>query len=137
MVFRTAMDIDLYKITQRQRNLLPSRKESNYDAAATGAGAGDESLTLGKLRISTSPPALLLLGLFSSWPFSLFSLLLLSAESAGVSSDSLSIFLGGAFQRGISHTTPVKVFMVKPPLVHLRHGLPDLSKARSPALMAP
>lgn len=105
----------------------------------TAGGAGDEALTLGALRISTSPPALLwlLLALFSPWPFSLFSLLLPSAESAGVSSDSFSDFLGGAVQREISHTTPVKLFNVKPPLAHLRQGLPDRSKARRPALMAP
>jgi hypothetical protein len=45
--------------------------------------------------------------------------------------------LGGAVHRGISHTTPVNVLSVKPPLFHLRQGLPDRSSARRPALMAP
>lgn len=33
--------------------------------------------------------------------------------------------------------TPVKLLSVKDPLAHLRHGLPERSSARSPALMAP
>lgn len=116
-----------------------------YEAAATGAGAGagDEALRLGMLCISTSPPfsppTLLLAVLLFSWPFSsLFSLLLLSAESAGVSSESPSpLGLGGAVHRLISQTTPVKLLSVKLPLAHLRHGFPDRSRARRPALMAP
>lgn len=111
----------------------------DYDAAATAAGAGDEALLLGMLCISTSPPALLGAVLPGSCPFSLFSLLLLSAESAaGVASESPSAAgLGGAVHRLISHTTPVKLLSVKLPLAHLRQGLPDLSRARRPALMAP
>lgn len=32
---------------------------------------------------------------------------------------------------------PVKVFSVNEPLDHLRHGAPERSRARRPALMAP
>ena len=109
--------------------------------AGAGAGAGDGSAaTLGALCISTSPP--LLLASLLTWLSSsllLFSLLLLSAADAGVdpSTDDSGRDLGGAVHRGISQTTPVKLLSVKPPLVHFRHGLPDRSSARRPALMAP
>lgn len=113
-------------------------RKATQDEAATATGAGDEALTLGTLCISVSPPTLLALALFSSWPFSLFSLLLPSAELApDSSSPSSSEGLGGAVHLGISHTTPVKLLSVKPPLAHLRQGLPDLSRARRPALIAP
>lgn len=94
---------------------------------------------LGALVISMSPP-LLLVSLLSCWlALSLFSLLLPSTET-GADDESVEVsgeILGGATQRGISQTTPVKLFMVKPPLLHLRQGLPDLSRARRPALIAP
>jgi hypothetical protein len=87
---------------------------------------------------------LLLVSLLTSGPSSLFSLLLssltlASAETVAESSPVLSAGLGfgGATQRGISHIVPVKLFKVKPPLLHFRHGLPDRSRARSPALIAP
>lgn len=108
---------------------------------ATRMGAGDEALTLATLRTSLSPPLLLLLMLFGSTPFSLFSLLLLLSAEAVAAADSSApssgIGFGGAVQRWTSHTTPVKLFSVKPPLFHFRQGFPDLSRARSPALMAP
>lgn len=47
------------------------------------------------------------------------------------------VFVVGARQEGISQTTPVKVLRWKPDLAHLLHGLPVLSRARSPALIAP
>lgn len=108
-------------------------------AIANGVGAGElAAAMLGGLVISTSPPLLLWSGLFST-PFSLFSLLLPSAETVAESSvDVASGFgLGGAVHRGTSQTVPVKLLSVNPPFVHLRHGLPERSRARRPALMAP
>ncbi len=91
---------------------------------------------LGMLCISMSPPLLLLSLLV--WPFSLFSLVLPSAETDVEPSVADTGFgLGGALQREISQTTPVKVFSLNPPLAHLRHGFPERSSARRPALMAP
>jgi hypothetical protein len=77
--------------------------------------------------------------LISPAAFSLFSLVLLSAAEAAAESSIVDsgAFLGGASQRGISQTTPVKLFSLKPPFCHLRHGLPDRSRARRPALIAP
>lgn len=100
-------------------------------------GAGDDAFRLGTLRISTSAP--LLLALLASAPFSLFSLLLLLSAEGAPESPLLGSgpFLGGAVHREISHTTPVKLLRTKPPRAHLRHGFPDLSRARRPALMAP
>lgn len=102
-------------------------------------GAGEDPWTLGALCISASAPLLLLTALMSPCGFSLFSLLLLlSADGAAESSVPGSrFFLGGAVQRGTSHMTPVKVLSLKPPRAHLRQGLPDLSRARRPALIAP
>lgn len=112
---------------------------AGYAAAVTTAGAGDEVRALGGLCISASAPLLLLLALFASGPFSLFSLLLLSAAEGTAESSvaESAAFLGGAVQRFTSQTTPVKLLRVKPPLAHLRQGAPDLSRARRPALMAP
>lgn len=96
--------------------------------------------TLGGLLISrwVSPPALLLLLSLFIWLPSLFSLLLLSTEPVVVSSPPVSgLDLGGADQRGTPQTTPVKLLSVKPPFCHFRHGVPDLSSARKPALIAP
>lgn len=102
------------------------------------AGAGEATLALWTLCISTSTPLLLLLTLLPSWPFSLFSLpLLLSTDAVAESSVDSVTFFGGAVQRGISQTTPVKLFKVNPPLDHLRQGFPDRSRARRPALIAP
>lgn len=91
------------------------------------------------LCISTSTALLpLLLASLFAWPFSLFSLVLLSAEAPVEPSVEVSgTILGGAVQRGISQMTPVKLFIRKPPRDHLRQGLPDRSRARRPALMAP
>lgn len=110
-------------------------------------GAGDEAWTLGMLCISTSPPELLL-SLLAGWStFSLFSLLLSAVDTAAVDTApeadassgvaSTGLGLGGAVQRLISHSTPVNVLIWKPPLFHLRQGLPVRSRARRPALMAP
>lgn len=94
---------------------------------------------LGTLRTSISPPALLLLTLLGSMPFSLFSLLLLLSAEAAADASVLpsSRAFGGAVQRGTSQTTPVKLLSVNPPRFHLRQGLPERSRARRPALMAP
>lgn len=116
------------------------RKTADYEAAVTAIGAGEDTCTLGALCISPSPALLLLPALFPSCAFSLFSLpLLLSADGAAVESSApgSGCFLGGAVQRGISHCTPVNVLSLKLPRAHLRHGLPDLSSARRPALIAP
>lgn len=101
---------------------------------------------LGMLRISTSPPELLM-SLLDGWPtfsllFSLLLLAVLTTADAGTPSGVTSVVsmgfgLGGAVQREISHSTPVKVLRRKPPLFHLRQGLPVRSRARRPALMAP
>ncbi len=98
-------------------------------------GAGDETRLL--LVMSTSAAPLLLFSLFSLsiWLLSLFSLLL-SPEEDPAESPSIFCF-GGAVHRGISQTTPVKLFSVKLPFDHLRHGLPVRSRARRPALIAP
>lgn len=123
-------------------------------------GAGELAATAlpGPLRISTSPSALLfapllgtaltasllrwpLVSLFSfsslfGWLFSLEELF--SAEAAAESSEGgCDTILGGAFQRGISQTTPVKLFSWKPPLCQRRQGAPERSRARRPALIAP
>jgi hypothetical protein len=41
------------------------------------------------------------------------------------------------FHDGRSQDTPVKLFTLNVFRAHLRHGFPDLSKARRPALIAP
>ena len=107
-------------------------------AAGAGTGAGELSAEkLGVPCISTSTP-LWLASLLTWLLFSLFSLLLLSdAAAVDPSADDSGRDLGGAVHRGISQTTPVNVLSVKPPLFHLRQGLPDRSSARRPALMAP
>jgi len=103
-------------------------------------GAGELAGMLWVPCISTSTPLLLLLlaSLFAWLVFSLFSLVLLSADAAAEpSADTSGIGFGGAFQRGISQMTPVKLLSLNPPLLHLRQGFPDLSSARRPALIAP
>lgn len=114
-----------------------------------GMGAGELAWTLGRLRISTSAPEVLLFSLLPPappTPFSLFSLLLLPSAEAGVEvgtpfssgvDSSAGLGLGGAVHRLICHCTPVKVLSWKLPLVHLRQGLPLRSRARRPALIAP
>lgn len=96
-------------------------------------------MMLWTLCISTSAALLLTLPLLPSCALSLFSLLLLLSTDAAPDSSlaGSGIFLGGADHRFTSHTTPVKLLRVKPPRNHLRQGLPDLSRARRPALMAP
>lgn len=104
----------------------------------TAIGAGEEAWLLVALRISASAPLLLFTALLSTG-VSLFSLLLLLSADAAVESPVLDseVFLGGAVHRGISQTAPVKLLRTKPPLSHLRHGLPERSSARRPALIAP
>ena len=120
---------------------------SYAEAATTGAVGADEggrvdgggellALLLALLLSSMSAPPLLF-SLFSLaiWLLSLFSLLLSpDAESPEVPS---ALIFGGAVQRGISQTTPVKLLSVKLPFCHLRQGFPDRSSARRPALIAP
>ena len=43
----------------------------------------------------------------------------------------------GDDQEPMPHAMPVKLFRWKPLRSHFLHGLPDRSRARSPALMAP
>lgn len=113
---------------------------STTRAGRTGAGdgagsegAGDETRLLTVSFISIS----LLFSLLplSNWLLSLFSLLLL--PELELSETACMATLDGAVHRGISQTTPVKLLSLKEPFCHLRHGLPDLSRARRPALMAP
>lgn len=112
--------------------------------AGVGPGEGAAELAAAKLGafcISTSAP--LLLDSLLTWAFSpgtMFSLLLPAADAeTGMGSSAVSSGrgLGGAVQRGSSQTTPVKLLRVNPPLVHFRQGLPDRSRARRPALIAP
>ena len=99
-------------------------------------GAGEDAiwLTAVLFAISTSGP--LLLFWLSTWLLSLFSLLLSPDAEPSPDVPSAAIF-GGAFHRGISQMTPVKLLTVKPPFCHLRHGLPLRSSARKPAFIAP
>jgi hypothetical protein len=69
-----------------KRKKRSRRRGSFYEAAAIARGAGEEAWLLGALCISTSLAVLLLLALLLSWPFSLFSLLLPSADAAVESS---------------------------------------------------
>jgi hypothetical protein len=100
------------------------------EVAEGASGAGDDA-------ISTSTP--LLLFSLGTWLLSLFSLLLSPEADTDPSVLVLvsRVTFGGAFQRGISQTTPVKLFSVKLPFCHLRHGFPVRSRARRPALIAP
>ena len=106
------------------------------DEAGGADGAGELTLLLAVLPSSMSaPPLLFSLFSLSIWLLSLFSLLLSpEAESPNVPS---ALTFGGAVQRGISQTTPVKLLSVKLPFCHLRQGLPERSSARRPALIAP
>ena len=89
----------------------------------------------------------LLLSLFFLLPLllsflllSLLVLLSLSPVSPPPSLPSLfsSIFCGlGVRQLGSCQAIPVKLFSCKGLRSHLRHGAPDRSKARNPALIAP
>jgi hypothetical protein len=99
----------------------------------TLADDADETFWLLTAAISRSGP--LLLFSLSIWLLSLFSLLL--SPDADPSELPSAVIFGGAVQRGNSHTTPVKLFILKDPFCHLRHGLPDRSRARKPALIAP
>lgn len=90
------------------------------------------------LCLSGPGPPALLVSLLTWLLSSLFSLLLLSADAADEAPfDSSGRTLGGAVHRGISQTSPVKDLSLKPLRCHLRQGLPDRSRARRPALMAP
>jgi hypothetical protein len=101
--------------------------------AATVCGAGE--LAMLTLAISMSPVTLALFSLGTA-VLSLFSLLLAS-PSCSASGLPATLDLVGAFHRGISHMAPVKLLMLKPVFCHLRQGVPDRSRARRPALIAP
>lgn len=98
--------------------------------AGAGAMAGGE---LTRLVASTSM-ALVLFSL-SIWLFSLFSLLLSPVDEPSVLG--LTVTLGGALHLGISIGMPVNVLIMKERFSHLRQGLPERSRARKPALIAP
>lgn len=68
-------------------------------------------------------------------PSSLLLLFAFSLFSPSLSSVAVAFF--GADQHGNDQTWPVKLLTVNPPFCHLRQGLPDRSRARRPALMAP
>jgi len=107
-----------------------------HQAAAVAMGAGELALMLAcALPISTS--AALLLFSLSLPVLSLFSLLLSAPVDVEPSESPPRVNFGGARHRGISQTTPVNDLSVKPPFCHFRQGLPDRSRARRPALIAP
>ena len=102
-------------------------------AGAAMAGMGELAAT-GR---SASPlplfslPTLLLLLFSLLW---LFDAGKLTCSTPG--SDSI-FFVFGARHVVICQVTPVKVLSENPDFFHLLHGFPDLSRARSPALIAP
>ena len=95
---------------------------------------GELAVLLAKVAMSTSPPL---------WLVSLSTaLLLLLALSLGVlaslvSSLTFTVVVLGARHDGSCHATPVKLLTLNPVRSHLRQGLPERSRARRPALMAP
>lgn len=136
--------------------------ERHHEAAAIGTGAGGE--LAGTLCISTSwllvpftfsmpfgvplgTPLVVfssvLTSLFcSAFPLvpSLFSFTLPLVDASADSPSGLASSgtgLGGAFHLLIPQVMPVKLLSWKVPLVHFRHGFPDRSRARKPALIAP
>lgn len=80
-----------------------------------------------------------LLSIATSLSVGLTSLLLcmemsfVSLESSPLRYDSFS----RPFHDGMSQATPVKLLTENGLRLHLRHGFPDLSRARRPALIAP
>lgn len=91
---------------------------SSLEAAGTGSPDRLESLGTALLSMVGLMSVLLELSLFTS-P--------LNVDEAP----------RGADQEPTSHDTPVKLLRPKPLRSHLRHGFPDRSSARRPALMAP
>ena len=105
--------------------------------AVFGGNIGAGELAGGVDMLGLSPA---LLSMAISLPFGLASLLL-CCEMPFVSLESPPLDIGAAFSPpfhdGNSQTTPVKLLTANDFLFHLRHGLPDLSRARRPALIAP
>jgi len=103
--------------------------------ASTGnAGAGE----LSKAVSAFAAPPLMLLSLGSALLASLALSAWLSDEFSLLTSplkDELS--LSGAAHDPTVHATPDMLLSWMPLRSHLRHGLPDLSSARRPALIAP
>lgn len=101
-------------------------------------GAGELAGGVDISIVSGLSPALLSMAV--SLPFG-FASLLLSCEAPLASLESSPLEAGPVFSPpfhdGNSQTTPVKLFNERGFLLHLRQGLPDLSRARRPALMAP
>lgn len=105
-------------------------------AVEAGAGAGAEAIAGGELtRLVASTSIALVLFSLSIWLFSLFSLLLSPVDEPSVLG--LMATLGGALHLGISIGMPVNVLITKERFSHLRQGLPERSRARKPALIAP
>lgn len=95
------------------------------------AVAGEELIPISPGLLLSLPPLLLLLLLLALLGVSEFG------ELFGTSPSPSMAFVFGARHDGSSQTTPVNVFRWKPDLVHFLQGLPVLSRARSPALIAP
>ena len=107
--------------------------------ALVGA-AGDSAATLAEASFISASVALDGLPSLLDWLSGcLFSLLLPEADTVADSSfaGSSGLAFDWVCQRESSHASPVKLFSLKVPFVHLLVGFPDLSRARSPALMAP
>ena len=114
-------------------------KSQTYDfdiAAEIVTQAVSATARAGELVMQLSPALL-----FSLPPLLLLLLALLglseSAELLDMSTSPWIAFAFGARHAGSSQTTPVKVLRRKPDFAHFLHGLPVLSRARSPALIAP
>lgn len=100
-------------------------------------GAGELAGGVDMSIVSGLSPELLMA---MSLPLGLASLLLcceVSFASLDSSPFRARLGLSPPLHEGISHTTPVKLFNVNGFLSHLRQALPDRSRARRPALMAP
>lgn len=114
-------------------------RSRDHDAAGK-IGAGELSATVWNGVLSPSPELLLSLWIALVPRFALLP----SASSAGTASplellrgSSAGWDLGGARQLGTSQVTPVKLLSWNDLRSHLRHGLPDRSRALRPALIAP
>lgn len=100
--------------------------------ANTGAGELSRALSC----LAPSPLLLLSLGIallasltLSAWLLDEFSLLTSPLKE--------ELSLSGAAHDPTDHATPDMLLSWRPLRSHLRHGLPDLSSARRPALIAP
>ena len=95
-------------------------------------GAGEPALPLSSTPLASSEsPSAASFDEVACWSPLEFGV----AASPDSSLASCSLF--GAPQVGRLQTMPVKLLTVRPCLAHLRHGLPERSRARKPALMAP